>query len=50
MSFQKSACDVHLNTQSGGTSLVATCNNDEGSGLETDLLLDDYLGNEDGKL
>ncbi|KAJ5090649.1 hypothetical protein N7532_009333 [Penicillium argentinense] len=47
MSFQKTACDVHLNSKPGATSLVAICNNDEGSGLETDLLLDDYLGNED---
>lgn len=50
MSFQNSACDVHLSAQPGATSLVAICNNDEGTGLETRLLLDDYLGNEDGKL
>jgi len=50
MSFQNSACDVHLSTQPGATSLIAICNNDEGTGLETELLLDDYLGNEDGKL
>ncbi|KAJ5222479.1 uncharacterized protein N7469_008719 [Penicillium citrinum] len=47
MSFQNSACDVHLSTQPGATSLIAICNNDEGTGLETELLLDDYLGNED---
>ncbi|KAK5788735.1 hypothetical protein VI817_009693 [Penicillium citrinum] len=50
MSFQNSACDVHLSTQPGATSLIAICNNDEGTGLETELLLDDYLGNEDGHI
>ncbi|OQE22285.1 hypothetical protein PENSTE_c010G03987 [Penicillium steckii] len=50
MSFQNSACDVHLSAQPGATSLVAICNNDEGTGLETRLLLDDYLGNEDGHI
>ena len=50
MSFHKTACDVHLNAHAGATCLVATCNNDEGTGLETELDLDEYLGNEDGKL
>ncbi|CAI7626492.1 unnamed protein product [Penicillium pancosmium] len=50
MAFQKTACGVHLNAQPGATTLIATCNNDEGSGLETALVLDDYLGNEDGHL
>jgi hypothetical protein len=50
MAFQKTACGVHLDAQPGATTLIATCNNDEGSGLETALVLDDYLGNEDGKL
>lgn len=39
---------MHLVAQSGSTVLAAICNNDEGSGLTTDILLDEYLGNEDG--
>lgn len=49
MSFHKSACDIHLAADTRGTLLVAICNNDEGSGLTTDILLDKYLGNNDGK-
>ena len=51
MSFQKSACDIHLNPERDGTtSLVAICNNDEGTGLTSEIPLDDFLGNEDGKI
>lgn len=39
---------MHLITKSGATFLAAICNNDEGSGLVSDILLDEYLGNEDG--
>lgn len=48
MAFHKSSCDIHLATEPGATILAAICNNDEGSGLTTDILLDKYLGNEDG--
>ncbi|KAE8383069.1 Cyanovirin-N [Aspergillus bertholletiae] len=50
MSFQKSACDIHLSPEHGPgtTSLVAICNNEEGSGLTSDILLDDFIGNENG--
>ncbi|KAG2420112.1 hypothetical protein HFD88_004912 [Aspergillus terreus] len=49
MSFQQSACDIHLNPErEGTTSLVAICNNDEGSGLTSKLPLDNFLGNKDG--
>lgn len=50
MAFHKSSCDMHLVTKSGATFLAAICNNDEGSGLTTDIPLDKYLGNEDGVL
>lgn len=51
MSFQESACDIHLSAERGPgiTSLVAICNNEEGSGMTSDLALDDFLGNDDGK-
>lgn len=48
MSFQDSACDIHLSSKLGTTSLVAICNNDEGSGLVNEVELDRFLGNEDG--
>ncbi|KAJ5169196.1 uncharacterized protein N7482_004790 [Penicillium canariense] len=48
MSFNESACDIHLSALRGGTVLNAICNNDEGSGLTTDFLLDQCLGNNDG--
>merc|ERR1712187_82477 len=48
MSFQDSACDIHLSSKPGTTSLVAICNNDEGSGLVSEIELDQFLGNEDG--
>ncbi|KAJ6103831.1 hypothetical protein N7486_004053 [Penicillium sp. IBT 16267x] len=48
MSFHQSACDIHLTTEPGATSLVAICNNDEGCGLVTDIILDECLGNQDG--
>lgn len=50
MAFQKSSCDIHLATKPGATFLGAICNNDEGSGLTTDILLDEFLGNEDGAI
>lgn len=48
MSFQDSACDIHLSLKPGTTSLVAICNNEEGSGLVNEVELDGFLGNEDG--
>ncbi|KAE8164477.1 Cyanovirin-N [Aspergillus tamarii] len=50
MSFQQTACDIHLTPEHGRrrTSLVAICNNDEGSGLTSDIYLDDFLGNDNG--
>lgn len=48
MAFHKTSCDMHLTTKSGSTFLAAICNNDEGSGLTTDIPLDKFLGNEDG--
>lgn len=50
MSFQDSACDIHLGSKPGATSLVAICNNDEGSGLVNEIELDRFLGNEDGNI
>ncbi|KAJ5259459.1 hypothetical protein N7478_012440 [Penicillium angulare] len=50
MSFHESSCDIHLVAGTKGTFLVATCNNDEGSGLTTDILLDEFLGNKKGCL
>lgn len=52
MSFHESACDIHLDFERrpGKTSLVAICNNEEGSGLTSEILLDDFLGNNDGKI
>ena len=52
MSFQQTACDIHLTPEHGRrrTSLVAICNNDEGSGLTSDIYLDDFLGNDNGKV
>lgn len=51
MSFHSSACDVHLTSEpQGATSLVAICNNEEGSGRLSALVLDELLGNKDGKL
>jgi hypothetical protein len=50
MSFNKTACDIHLSADGGGTHLVAICNNDEGSGITADLILDQYLGNKDGEI
>ena len=52
MSFHETACDIHLDHERGKrrTSLVAICNNEEGSGLTSDILLDDFLGNDNGKV
>jgi hypothetical protein len=50
MSFQHTSCDIHLDTQPGATLLAAICNSDEGSGLTCNVLLDECLGNEDGKI
>lgn len=50
MAFNKTACDIHLSLHDGGTHLIAICNNDEGSGITDDLLLDQCLGNKDGKV
>jgi hypothetical protein len=50
MSFNETSCDIHLSAEGDGTHLAAICNNDEGSGLTTDLLLDRCLGNRDGKI
>lgn len=51
--FNKSACDAHLNLKldqsPGSTYLVAICNNEEGAGVEDDILLDKYIGNKDGQ-
>jgi hypothetical protein len=49
MAFNETACDIHLSVHDGGTHLIAICNNDEGSGITGDLLLDQCLGNKDGK-
>ncbi|GAB1199443.1 hypothetical protein APSETT444_008792 [Aspergillus pseudonomiae] len=51
MSFHETACDIHLDHERGKrrTSLVAICNNEEGSGLTSDILLDDFLGNDNGE-
>lgn len=49
MSFNTTSCDIHLSAEGDGTHLAAICNNDEGSGITADLLLDQYLGNKDGK-
>ncbi|KAJ6111542.1 hypothetical protein N7523_007603 [Penicillium sp. IBT 18751x] len=48
--FNKTACDAHLKLDHtpGSTYLVAICNNEEGTGVEDDILLDKYLGNKDG--
>jgi hypothetical protein len=48
--FNRSACDAHLKLDSspGSTYLVAICNNEEGTGVEDDILLDKHLGNKDG--
>ncbi|KAJ5364812.1 uncharacterized protein N7496_010525 [Penicillium cataractarum] len=48
MAFNKTACDIHLSLHDGGTHLIAICNNDEGSGITGDLLLDQCLGSKDG--
>ncbi|KAF9894871.1 hypothetical protein FE257_004492 [Aspergillus nanangensis] len=45
MSFHETACDIHL---SPDNALVAICNNEEGSGLTSEIQLDDFLGNKDG--
>ena len=50
MSFNTTSCDIHLSAEGDGTHLAAICNNDEGSGITADLLLDQYLGNKDGRL
>ena len=50
MSFQDSACDIHLSLKPGTTYLVAICNNDEGSGLVSEIELDQFLGNENGNI
>lgn len=50
MSFHDSACDIHLSFKPGITSLVAICNNDEGSGLVDEVELDGFLGNKDGNV
>lgn len=49
--FNRSACDAHLklDTTPGSTYLVAICNNEEGAGVEDDLLLDKHIGNKDGQ-
>ncbi|KAL4892264.1 Cyanovirin-N [Aspergillus ambiguus] len=51
MSFSESACDIHLDLQRGPgtTALVAICNNEEGSGLTSEISLDDFIGNVDGR-
>lgn len=49
MSFHNSACDIHLDRESGATFLVAICNNEWGCGLTSKIRLDDYIGNTDGK-
>lgn len=49
MSFNTTSCDIHLSAEGDGTHLGAICNNDVGSGVTADLLLDQYLGNKDGK-
>lgn len=49
MSFQDSACQIEVvPSPEGSTSLVAICNNEEGSGLMSDIVLDEFLGNENG--
>lgn len=49
--FNKTACDAHLKLDysPGLTYLVAICNNEEGTGVEDDILLDKHLGNKDGQ-
>jgi len=49
--FNKTACDAHLKLDHlpGSTYLVAICNNEEGTGVEDDILLDKHLGNKDGQ-
>lgn len=49
MSFDRSACDFQLSQDNGVTTLKAICNNEEGTGLATDILLDEYIGNLDGE-
>jgi len=48
--FNRSACDVHLKLDSSpdATYLVAIANNDEGAGIEDEILLDRHIGNKDG--
>ncbi|KAJ5224045.1 hypothetical protein N7468_008587 [Penicillium chermesinum] len=48
MYFNESACDFQLVQDSGGTTLKAICNNEEGAGVSSDILLDEYIGNLDG--
>lgn len=52
MSFQNSACNIYLDSDPGDTdrktSLSATCNNDQGTGMTSQLKLDEALGNQDG--
>ena len=50
MSFHNSACDIHLDGDARAACLVAICNNEEGSGLTSEMHLDDCLGNKDGGL
>lgn len=50
MSFQESACGYQLSKGDGATFLEAICNNEEGTGLMSDILLDEYIGNLDGEL
>ncbi|KAJ5118460.1 hypothetical protein N7448_010167 [Penicillium atrosanguineum] len=47
--FNKSACDAHLKLDHspGSTYLIAICNNEEGAGVEDDILLDKHIGNKD---
>lgn len=49
MSFQNSACNIHLDSDPRATLLVAICNNEWGSGLTSEMCLDDCLGNSDGR-
>ncbi|OJJ80716.1 CVNH domain-containing protein [Aspergillus glaucus CBS 516.65] len=53
MSFQDSACNIYLDSDPGDTdrktSLSATCNNDQGTGMTSQLKLDEALGNQDGR-
>ncbi|ODM20065.1 hypothetical protein SI65_05051 [Aspergillus cristatus] len=53
MSFQNSACNIYIDSDPGDTdrktSLQATCNNDQGTGITSQIKLDEALGNQDGR-